>query len=248
VFVLNALSFLGSATLIGRMQFAEPHADGRAPLSARDLADFTPVLEGFRYIRWHPRLSATVFVKAGGGLLGANNVLLPMLGERVFPFHAAGLGHSRGALLGMSMLMGARGAGALVGPLVSSRWAKNRDSRLRLGILIGFLVAAAGYVSLGLSASFALAMLAVAAAHGGTSTNWVFSSTLLQVHTEDQFRGRVFSADYGLCTLTVAASSYLAGVALDFGIAPRMFAIMLGLVMLVPAAAWAFTLWPSHQT
>ena len=27
---------------------------------------------------------------------------------------------------------------------------------------------------------------------------WVFSTTLLQLHTEDRFRGRVFSADLGL--------------------------------------------------
>jgi MFS family permease len=241
VFVLNAFSFLGSAALIGRMRFAEPHAEGRAPLCARDLADFTPVLEGFRYIRRHPRLCATVFVKAGGGLLGANNVLLPILGERVFPLQAAGLDHSRGALLGMSLLMGARGAGALLGPLVGGRWARNRDSRLRLGIFFGFLVAAAGYMSLGFSTSFLVAVLAVIAAHSGTSTNWVFSSTLLQIHTDDRFRGRVFSADYGLCMLTISASSYLAGVALDLGVAPRSFAIGLGLLLLVPAAWWALT-------
>ena len=247
VFVLNALSFLGSASLISRMQFAEPHADSHAPLCARDLADFTPVLEGFRYIRRHPRLFATVFVKAGGGLLGANNVLLPILGEHVFPLHVAGLDHSRGALLGMSMLMGARGAGALLGPLVSGRWAHNRDSRLRSGIFVGFLVAAAGYASLGASTSFAVAVLAVIAAHAGTSTNWVFSSTLLQIYTEDRFRGRVFSADYGLCMLTISASSYLAGVALDLGVAPRTFAIGLGAVMIVPAVSWALALRGTRQ-
>jgi len=39
--------------------------------------------------------------------------------------------------------------------------------------------------------------------------------------------------------LTISATSYLAGVALDLGIAPRTFAIGLGLIMLVPAAAWS---------
>jgi len=42
-----------------------------------------------------------------------------------------------------------------------------------------------------------LAILAVIAAHAGTSTNWVFSTTLVQVYTDDRFRGRVFSAEYG---------------------------------------------------
>ena len=248
VFVLNALSFLLSAWLIRRMNFAEPHTAGRPPLCVRELVDFTPVLEGVRYIRREPRLFATVFVKGGIGLLGANNVLLPILGERVFPVKLAGLDHSRAALLGMSMLMGARGAGSLLGPLIGGWWAGESHSRLRNGILIGFLIAAAGYVCLGASASLVIAICAVAAAHAGSSTNWVFSSTLLQIYTEDRFRGRVFSADFGICMLAISVSSYLAGVALDLGVPPRAFAVAIGLVMLIPAAAWAVALHRTSQT
>src|SRR5689334_8811101 len=72
VFVLNALSFLASAALIARMRFTEPHVEGLPPLHIRDLVAFGPIVDGFRYIRRSPRLRATVFVKAGGGLLGAN--------------------------------------------------------------------------------------------------------------------------------------------------------------------------------
>jgi predicted MFS family arabinose efflux permease len=242
VFVLNAFSFLASAWLIRRMEFTEPHADGLPPLRARELFEFTPILEGFRYIRSQPRLFATVFVKGGIGLLGANNVLLPILGERVFPVKMAGLDHGRASLLGMSTLMGARGAGALIGPLLSGRWAGEHHSRLRTGILAGFLFAAAGYVILGTSTSLAVAIFAVAAAHAGSSTNWVFSSTLLQIYTEDRFRGRVFSADFGLCMLGISASSYFAGLAIDLGIPPRAFAVAIGIVMLLPAVAWAIAL------
>jgi len=242
VFVLNAVSFLASAWLIRRMDFAEPHAAGRPPLGGRDLVDFKPVLEGMRYIRSEPRLFATVFVKGGIGLLGANNVLLPILGERVFPVNLGGLDHARGAMLGMSMLMGARGAGALLGPLVGVRWARDRQSRLRPGIFFGFLLAAAGYIGLGVSTSLPIAVLAVIAAHAGSSTNWVFSSTLLQIYTEDRFRGRVFSADYGLCMMAISGSSYLAGVAIDLGVPARTFAIIVGCIMVIPAAAWAVAL------
>ena len=227
------------------MTFAEPHAADRPPLRARELVEFTPILEGIRYVRADPRLFATVFVKGGIGLLGANNVLLPILGERVFPLKLAGLDHSRAALLGMSMLMGARGVGAIIGPLISGRWAGEHHSRMRTGILIGFVIAAAGYVCLGSSTSLAVAIIAVVAAHAGSSTNWVFSSTLLQIYTDDRFRGRVFSADFGICMLGISASSYLAGVAIDFGVSPRAFAVAIGLVMLVPAAAWAIAL---HRT
>jgi MFS family permease len=240
VFVLNAFSFLVSAWCIRRMRFTEPHTAGLPPLRGRDLVDFTPILEGARYIRADTRLFATVFVKLGVGLLGAHNVLLPILGERVFPVKLAGPDHQRGAMLGMSLLMAARGAGSLLGPLISGRWAGERQSRLRTGILAGFLLAAAGYLWLGVSASLAIAVIAVVLAHAGASTNWVFSTTLLQIYTEDRFRGRVFAADYGLCMLGISASSYLAGVAIDLGVAPRAFAAGMGFVMLVPAIAWAF--------
>ncbi|MCU1233720.1 MAG: major facilitator superfamily 1 [Candidatus Solibacter sp.] len=242
VFLLNAVSFLASAWFIRRMQFAEPHAAGAPPLRLRELFDFTPILEGVRYVRSHPRLYATVFVKGGIGFLGANNVLLPILGERVFPLKIAGLDPARASLLGMSMLLGARGAGALIGPFIAGHWAGDRHARLRSGILIGFLFAAAGYIVLGTSSGLLLAIVAVVAAHAGSSTNWVFSSTLLQTYTEDRFRGRVFSAEYGLCMLAISASSYLAGAAIDLGVSPRTFAIGVGVAMLIPAAAWTLVL------
>src|SRR5208282_5706265 len=44
-------------------------------------------------------------------------------------------------------------------------------------------------------------------AHAGGSTVWVFSTTLLQLHTDDRFRGRVFSADLGFSMLTIAAGA-----------------------------------------
>jgi hypothetical protein len=242
VFLLNAFSFLASAWLTARMQFHEPHAAGHPPLRLADLFNFKPVLEGVRYIRSDPRLFATVFVKAGIGLLGANNVLLPILGERVFPVRLEGVDPGRGAVLGMSLLMGARGVGSLLGPLASGRWAGDRQSRLRLGILGGFLLAAAGYTVLGASASLVVAVLVVALAHAGSSTNWVFSTTLLQIYSEDRFRGRVFAADYGLCMLGISASSYLAGVALDLGVPVRTAASVMGIVMLLPVGVWAVTL------
>ena len=115
VFILNGASFLVSALLIRRMRFAEPHMEGRSPLRVRDLADFSPIVEGLRYIAGDKRLLATVFVKFGLGLMGSNNVILPILGERVFPIRLEGLSPQRGAMLGMSLLMGARGAGSLHG-------------------------------------------------------------------------------------------------------------------------------------
>jgi hypothetical protein len=80
---------------------------------------------------------------------------------------------------------------------------------------------------------------AVIFAHAGASCVWVYSTTLLQLYSDDRFRGRVFSADIGLLTLTISISSYVAGVAMDWGVAARTVAVFTGAVMLVPAVAWA---------
>ena len=248
VFVLNAASFLLSAWLIRRMQFVEPHMEGLPPLRVRELFDYRPVLEGARYMRSDPRLFATVFVKGGIGLLGANNVLLPVFGERIFPVKLAGMDPNRGAMLGMSLLMGARGVGSVLGPLLTGQWAREHHARLRTGIVVGFLFAAAGYLWLGTSGGLVLALLAVVMAHAGSSSNWDFSTTLLQIYTDDRFRGRVFAADYGLCMLGISASSYLMGLAIDLGVPVRTLAVALGLVMLLPAAAWAAALRATKTT
>jgi hypothetical protein len=87
-------------------------------------------------------------------------------------------------------------------------------------------------------------------AHMGGSTVWVFSTTLLQVHTEDRFRGRVFAADLGLGSLTFAVTAYLAGRFLDAGISARTVATGTGALMLVPAAilAWALRATPANMS
>jgi hypothetical protein len=241
VFILNALSFLTSAFLIGGMRFAEPHAELALPLRPRDFFDFSPVLEGIRYIRSHPTLLPAVFAKAGELMIGPSWVIFTVMGAREFAVHGRGINAAGGAMLGMSILLGGRGLGALVGPLVAARWAGAHDHRLRLGILFGYLTIAFGYGMLGASRNVWSAALCAMLAHMGGSTVWVFSTTLLQLHTEDRFRGRVFAADLGLGSLTFAVTAYLAGVFLDAGISVRTVATSTGLLMLLPAAvlAWA---------
>ena len=158
-----------------------------------------------------------------------------------FTFIGRGIDAAGGAMLGMSILLGGRGVGALVGPLVAARWAGQRDDRLRLGILFGYLTIAFGYGVLGTSRSVWMAAACAMLTHMGGSTVWVFSTTLLQIHTDDRFRGRVFAADLGLGSLTFAVTAYLAGRFLDAGISARTVASSTGLLMLVPAAilAWA---------
>ncbi len=60
VFVLNALSFLGSAWLIWRMNFNEPHLNA-APFHPRELVSLAPVMDGVRYMTRDRRLPLQSF-------------------------------------------------------------------------------------------------------------------------------------------------------------------------------------------
>jgi predicted MFS family arabinose efflux permease len=244
VFILNALSFLASAVLIRGMRFDEPHADLAAPLRARDLWDHSPILEGVRYVRDNRRLLATIFAKAGELMIGPSWVLFTVMGQRYFTVHWRGIDPQRGGMLGMSLLLGARGLGALVGPLVSARWAGHSQERLRLGVLLGYLVVGVGYASLGASKTVWVACFWVVLAHCGGSTIWVFSTTLLQLNTEDRFRGRVFAADLGMSMLTIAIGAYLCGLFLDWGYSAKAVAVATGIVMVIPALLWGWAMRP----
>ncbi len=251
VFVLNSCTFLVSAAFLRSMCFAEPHTLNKEPLRLRDLADFSPVVEGLRYVAGEPKLFATLMVKAGLGLLGTHWVILPIFGERIFPVDLGALGTERAAMLGMSLLLGSRGIGALLGPLIAGRWVGNQHGRLRSGIVFGFLALAAGYSLLGAAPTILFATATVILAHAGGSIVWVFSTTLLQFQTDDRFRGRVFSADFAFLVVTMAAVSYISGSAVDLGISVRDVAYVTGALALVPALIWglkAMPLWRDEAT
>ena len=248
VFLLNALSFVASAALIARMRFAEPHADGGHPFRARELVDFSPILAGIRYIRAHARLRATVLLKFGNLIIGPGWVLFTVMGQNEFAVRWHGMSPERGAFLGMSVLLGARGLGALLGPLLTASWAGHWKHRLEVAIFWGYMAAFAGYTLIGVSGHLWQACLCVALAHFGSSIVWVFSTTLLQMQSDDKFRGRVFAADLGLCMFTIAAGAYLAGRFVDWGFAARNVASVAGMLMLIPAVWWGLSVHESAHT
>ena len=241
VFLLNALSFIVSAALIWGMHFAEPHAEGGRRFEARELVDFSPILAGIRYVRAHVRLRSTILLKCGNLIIGPGWVLFTVMGQNEFAVRWRGMSPERGAFLGMSILLGARGLGAMLGPVLAASWAGHWQRRLEAAIFFGYLAAAAGYTLLGVSGHLWQACLCIALAHFGSSIVCVFSTTLLQMQSDDKFRGRVFAADLGLCMFTIATGAYLAGRFVDWGFAARHVASVAGMLMLIPAGLWGFS-------
>jgi MFS family permease len=238
VFVINAFTFVFSALLLRGMRFSEPHLAEARTFRARELADFSPILEGIRYVRQDPRRLATLFVKTGISFMGTNWVLLPIYGERLFPLYIGGLDPTAAGMLGMSALMGARGVGALLGPLAATTWTGSVERRYRVGIIFGFLLGTIGYLALSGAPGLWAAVLAVVVAHSGGSIAWVFSTTLMQIYTDDKFRGRIFSAEQAFSMGTLSVFTYTAGLLADSGVSVRTLAAVTGMMVLIPAVAW----------
>jgi len=248
IFGLDAASFLVSAWLLSRMHFIEPHLEARGPATLGDFFDHSEVVEGLRYVRRDRRLTSAILVKGALGVTGASWVIFPIFGKEIFPWHGTGVADGtegaitpqHGALIGMSLLMGARGLGSLLGPLAAAPWAAQRLPRLRVGILLGFLAYGLGYLALGYVSEQDrwLAYSIVALSHMGGAVIWVFSTTLLQLLTDDRYRGRVFAAELACCTVMLAATSFLAGVVIDHGVNVRTVTIWTGWFTLLAALWW----------
>jgi len=231
-FAVNSLSFFVSAALIQRIVVKETHVASRKKADAPRAGTWENLRAGEQYFRENPRVVALVLAKTGLGCAGGYLLLLAVFGEKIFPVAGHGV-------LAMGLLYAARGAGAGLGPLFGDYVTRGMESRMWKMIGASFLLMGLSYVAFSHAPNLPLAALAVFCGHMGGSNIWVASTTLLQLNTEDHFRGRVFAADFGMHMLAAGVSNYVIGVGLDvWRIEPRQLAGSLGLVLLIPALLW----------
>ena len=96
------------------------------------------------------------------------------------------------------------------------------------------------YFVVGTVGSTALAVVFVFFAHIGGGWQWAFSSYGLQLATPDEYRGRIFAADYALVTLTMSISSAGGGaLAGHFGPGRVMSGIAVVSLMLGSTYLWS---------
>ncbi|MGC4121110.1 MAG: MFS transporter [Myxococcales bacterium] len=238
-FMLNAVTYLVSALCMASAAIPALPRRPAGPLTLRSVSGYDEIAEGVRFFAREPGVRRAILAKAGWGLAGGGAILLySVFGERVFP-------SAKGAASVIGLLYAARGVGALLGPTVA-RWATD-DSEPWLDrcIGLGFVALAVAYGLFGAAPWLWLAACAIVLAHMGASTLWSFSTSLLNLRVPDRLRGRAFAVDLAAQTVTMAASTWATGFALDhLGLSPRALMGVLSAVMLIPAVAWAVT--PKH--
>ncbi|HEY3229051.1 MAG TPA: MFS transporter [Roseiflexaceae bacterium] len=232
-FIIDSASFVLSALFIWAVPVHETHLSERLPTGR--LQEFR---EGLAFV-FHRRDIAIYTVTKGLWSLGGGVLLLlTLFGRQIFPLGVDGA-------LSIGLLYAARGIGAGIGPLLARRLGGDGEQFLRRAIGPAFFCTALGYTLVSGAPSLLLATLGVMLAHIGGSTQWVFSTTLLQMNVPNRLQGRVFAVEGVLLTLASALSSYTTGVASDAGWTPRALALLLSTVFVLTGLPLWLALWPA---
>lgn len=204
-FIANGVSFALSAILFSRIK--TPMQQERNAQSQRQrIRPIADMREAITHSRQDPVLMALIFSKTtfaiGAGVVSQ----LAVLASDVFHGGDA----SRGLLIGI------RGVGTGLGPLIAMRYTRGQLSKV-LTIcgfaslaFSGFYFIGAWMPTLGLTAIF------VMLAHLGGGAQWTLSSYGLQLRSPDHIRGRILAGDFALVTLMLSLTSALAGLVSEF--------------------------------
>jgi len=201
-FIVNSLSFVvaaGAVSLIRRpMQTAR--TEGATTITRmRPIADMR---EALGYARRDSVLLSLLASKAsfamGAGIVG----LLAVLAKEDLGGGDAATG----------VLIGARGVGVALGPLIAAKLVG--PSMARVLLMCGGAGLAFGVCFLGLAVAPALAVAVplVFLAHLGGGAQWTLSTYGLQRRAPDHIRGRILAGDFGIVTLIITLSNLAAGL------------------------------------
>jgi MFS family permease len=232
-FMIDSASFVLAALFIWAVPVKETHLSERTATSS--IHEFR---EGLAFVFSQRDIALYTLTKSLWSLGGGVLLLLTLFGRQIFPLGVDGA-------LSIGLLYAARGVGAAIGPLVARRFGGDSQQFLRRAIGPSIILTGIGYTVVSGAPSLLLAGLGVMIAHIGGSTQWVFSTSLLQMNVPNRLQGRVFAVEATFLTLATALSSYSTGVAADAGWSPPALALLLSGVFVLPGLALSFALWPA---
>lgn len=235
-FVIDAATFAVSALLI--VGISRPFQQPREQLAEGESSPglMRSIVPVYRFARHSRFVSSLLLSKTMFGVGTGVILMLAVFGDEVFNAGDVGIG----------ILFAARGLGALLGPFVARATVGTSDRGLLVGISVSVVAVAAAYALFPLAPSIAIAGLLVFVAHLGGGAQWMLSTYGLQRHTPDAIRGRLFSFDYGLVTLTIALSTLLAGVLTEL-LTPQAAVWTMVALLAVAGAAWIWFSTPARR-
>ncbi|MFM8417398.1 MAG: hypothetical protein ACKOAT_07945, partial [Actinomycetota bacterium] len=198
-FIADIATFVVAAALIAmvRRPMQEDRGPHRAPV--RPIADMREAIQLARRDTMIMALLASKMTFAiGAGVVSQ----LAVYAADAFSSGDAGRG----------FLLGARGVGSGIGPLIGARFAKGDLRRVLLVCGVSGMIFSVGYLAASAAPLLIVACACVMFAHLGGGAQWTLSTYGLQVRAPDEMRGRVLAGDFALITLTLAVSSVAAGL------------------------------------
>jgi Na+/melibiose symporter-like transporter len=230
-FILDALTFLLSAWFVSKLNLlATPTAaEAEGPADEGWQAYFN----GLRYLWQNPPILIIALLKAASALaFGGMAVLEVTFAEKVFPLGADGSG-----TLGMIYFVGGLGTG--LAPLIARRITGDNLITMHWAILFTYIASFIGYLMIGWAYTLPILLVASLIRSAGGGTNWVYSSSLLQMLVPNRFLGRVFAFDIAMMTLASSISTLWVGWAHDsLGWTPHQIALALSVISFITALGW----------
>jgi MFS family permease len=225
-FVANIVSFVAAAALVTTIR--RPMQVRRvSPSKASRMRPIADMGEALSHARRDTVLMALLASKAtfaiGAGIVG----LLAVLATEEL--------HGGDGATGL--LLGARGVGVALGPVIAARLIGPSLSRLLLMCGCSGLVFGVFYLGLSVAPVLAVAVPLVLLAHLGGGAQWTLSTYGLQRRAPDQFLGRILAGDFGMVTLIITLSNVAAG-ALAGWAGPRWAIATFALLGLTTASAY----------
>ncbi len=207
VFALCALLWLSAALVM--MSIAVERI-----VSKRQPADLSTLFSGFTYIVRNKVVLGAITMDLFAVLLGSATALLPIFASDVFVTGPIGFGALRAA----------PAIGAVGSALILTRHPISR--RVGYAMFISVTAYGLGTILLALSPSFVLGVSSLIVVGAADTISMVIRQTLVQLHTPDEMRGRVFAVNSMFTSTSNQLGTFRAGtVAAAFGTVP---AVLLG--------------------
>jgi len=211
-FIANAVSFVVAAILFAGVK--RPMQSERTQNSnkgrVRPIADMK---EAINVAKKDPVILALLCSKmtfaVGAGIVSQ----LAVLASNVFNVGDSGRG----------LLIGVRGIGSGLGPILGARIAGRDMAKLLKVCGYAGLVFAVCYVGAALSPFIGMAAVFIALAHLSGGAQWTLSTLGLQMEAPDHVRGRVMAGDMAMVNTMIGFTSILAGLTSQFiGVRPAI--------------------------